>query len=131
MACVDGPRRRLVVCDDDASVRRVVGMLAEGVGYEVVGEAATAIEAEWFVAHTHPHVLVLDLALQGISGLDVIVSIRASAPETAIIVFTAFDSMGAAAGRAGAFAVVAKDEPDRLEDALQRARTSSRATPPP
>jgi CheY-like chemotaxis protein len=121
MAPVDGPRRRLVVCDDDASVRRVVGMLAEGMGYDVVGEAATAIEVEWFVGHTHPHVVVLDLALQGISGLEVIVSIRASAPETTIIVFTAFDSMAAAAARAGAFAVVRKDEPDKLEDALRRA----------
>ena len=127
---MDGPRRRLVVCDDDASVRRVVGILAEGVGYEVVGEAATAIEAEWFVWHTRPHVLVLDLALQGISGLEVIVSMRATAPETVVIVFTAFDSMGAAAARAGAFAVVRKDEPDKLEDALQRASTTWRAMPP-
>jgi hypothetical protein len=43
-----------------------------------------------------------------------------------IIVFTAFDAMGKAAADAGAFAVVRKDEPGKLEEALQRARTSSR-----
>ena len=96
----------------------------------IVGEATTAIEAEQLVALTHPHVLVLDLALVGLSGLEVIASLRAIAPETAIIVFTAFDSMGKAAADAGAFAVVRKDEPGKLEDALQRARTSSRGTLP-
>jgi CheY-like chemotaxis protein len=124
---MDDRRRRLVVCDDDDTVRQIVGILADEAGYDVVGEAATAIEAEWFVTHTRPHVLVLDLALTGMSGLDVIDSIRVAAPETAIIVFTAFDTMGGLAGRAGAFAVVRKDEPGKLEDALRRARTASRA----
>jgi DNA-binding NarL/FixJ family response regulator len=115
-----------VICDDDDLVFQVVAMLAEAVGYDVVGKARSAIEAEQLVEQTRPHVLVLDLALQGIAGLDIIASIRAKAPETAIIVFTVFDTMAEAAARQGAFAVVRKDEPGKLEDALQRARTSSR-----
>ena len=126
MALVESSRRRLVVCDDDEMARQIVGMLAEGAGYEVVGEATTAIEAERLVAVSRPHVLVLDLALVGLSGMEVIPSIRTTAPETVIIVFTAFDAMGKAATEAGAFAVVRKDEPGKLEDALQRARSSSR-----
>ena len=128
---MDGQRRlTLVVCDDDDSVRQIVGIVARGVGYEVVGEAATAVDAEQLVAAAKPHVLVLDLALRGMSGLDVIAPLRAAAPETTIIVFTAFDTMGGLAHRSGAFAVVRKDEPGKLEDALQRARATSRAVLP-
>jgi DNA-binding NarL/FixJ family response regulator len=122
--------RRLVICDDDDTVREIVAILGRGAGYEVVGEAVTAVEAETLVTHTRPDVLVLDLALTGMSGLDVIGSIRAAAPDTTVIVFTAFDTMGGLADRAGAFAVVRKDEPGKLEAALVRAHERSRAVRP-
>jgi CheY-like chemotaxis protein len=122
--------RRLVICDDDDTVRQIVAILGRGAGYEVAGEAATAVDAEALVIAWRPDVLVLDLALTGMSGLDVIASIRAAAPDTTIIVFTAFDSMGGLADRAGAFAVVRKDEPGKLEAALVRARERSRAVRP-
>jgi CheY-like chemotaxis protein len=124
---MDAEARRLVVCDDDETVRQIVTMLARGVGYEVVGEAATALEAEQLVAFTRPHVLVLDLALMGMSGLDVLELMKTAAPSTTIIVFTAFDTMGGLASKS-AFAVVRKDEPAKLEDALVRARNTSKAT---
>jgi CheY-like chemotaxis protein len=127
---MDRTPRRLVVCDDDDTVRQIVSILARGAGYEVAGEAATAVAAEELVAAVRPDVLVLDLALTGMSGLDVIGSIRAATPDTTIIVFTAFDSMGGLADRAGAFAVVRKDEPGKLEAALVRARDRSRALRP-
>jgi two-component system chemotaxis response regulator CheY len=130
MTRVDSQPHRLVVCDDDATVRQIVGILATQAGYEIAGEAATALEAEALVAYVKPHVLVLDIALTGMSGLDVIDSLRTAAPETTIIVFTAFDTMGGLADRAGAFAIVRKDEPGKLEDALLRARAASRAVLP-
>jgi CheY-like chemotaxis protein len=70
---------------------------------------------------------VLDLALMGMSGLDVLELMKTTAPGTTIIVFTAFDTMGGLA-RDSAFAVVRKDEPAKLEDALVRARNASKAT---
>jgi DNA-binding NarL/FixJ family response regulator len=127
---VDSRRRRLLICDDDDLAHQVVGMLAEGVGYDVVGNARTAIEAEELVDAFRAHVLVLDLALQGISGLDIIASVRTKFPDTAIIVYTAFDSIAEAADRAGAFAVVRKSEPGKLEDALQRATAAARGNWP-
>jgi DNA-binding NarL/FixJ family response regulator len=109
---------RLVVCDDDDTVRQIVAILGREAGYDVVGEAATALEAEQLVRLTKPDVLVLDLALMGMSGLDVLDSVHAAAPETTIIVFTAFDTMGGLSQRS-AFAVVRKDQPDKLKTALQ------------
>src|SRR6185503_20682405 len=72
MTSVDSQPHRLVVCDDDETVRQIVSILAMQAGYEIAGEAANALEAEALVSHVKPHVLVLDLALTGISGLDVI-----------------------------------------------------------
>jgi hypothetical protein len=57
-------------------------MLAEGVDYDVLGNARTGIEAEELVEQERPDVLVLDLALQGIAGLDITASIRDRAPDS-------------------------------------------------
>ena len=63
---------RAVLCDDDATVRHVVRGIAEDCGFEVVGEAALALEALVLAEMTKAHVLVLDLSLRGMSGNDMI-----------------------------------------------------------
>jgi DNA-binding NarL/FixJ family response regulator len=118
------------VCDDDRPVRQIVISVAEEAGCEVVGQAALALEALVLCEMLKPNALVLDLALIGMSGIDIIAAIKDAAPETAIIVFTAFDTMGSLAEQAGVFAVVRKDEPAKLEDALQRVRSLSQAILP-
>ena len=100
---------RAVLCDDDATVRHVVRGVAEDCGFEVVGEAALALEA-----------LVLDLSLKGVSGTDVIPAVRTAAPGTQIVVYTAFDTLARLAEEEGVADVVRKDEPEKLEAALRR-----------
>ena len=73
---------RAVLCDDDATVRHVVRGLAEDCGFEVVGQAALALEALVLAEMTKAHVLVLDLSLKGVSGTDVIPAVRTAAPGT-------------------------------------------------
>jgi CheY-like chemotaxis protein len=116
-----GSRRlRAVICDDDATVRRVVTSLAEQEGFDVIAEAAMALDALALVETTRPHVVVLDLSMMGMSGTEVIAPMKAAAPGIAIIVYTAFDTMADLAADQGVFAVVRKDEPGKLEDALRR-----------
>jgi CheY-like chemotaxis protein len=112
-------RLRAVLCDDDPTVRRVVAGLAEDCGFEVVGEAALALEALVLAEMTKAHVLVLDLSLRGMSGNDVIPAVRTAAPGTQIIVYTAFDTLARLAEEAGVVDVVRKDEPGKLEEALR------------
>jgi DNA-binding NarL/FixJ family response regulator len=111
---------RAVLCDDDATVRRVVRTLVEDCGFEVVGEAALALEALVLAEMTKAHVLVLDLSLKGMSGNDVIPAVRSAAPGTVIIVYTAYDTLARLAEEVGVEDVVRKDEPGKLEDALRR-----------
>ena len=111
---------RAVLCDDDATVRHVVRGLAEDCGFEVVGEAALALEALILAEMTKAHVLVLDLSLKGMSGTDLIPAVRSAAPGTEIIVYTAFDTLARLAEEEGVSDVVLKDEPEKLEEALRR-----------
>jgi DNA-binding NarL/FixJ family response regulator len=111
---------RAVLCDDDATVRHVVRDLAEDCGFEVVGEAALALEALVLAEMTKAHVLVLDLSLKGVSGTDVIPAVRTAAPGTQIVVYTAFDTLARLAEEEGVADVVRKDEPEKLEAALRR-----------
>jgi two-component system, LytTR family, response regulator len=113
-------RLRAVICDDDTTVRRVVTTMAEQAGFHVIGEAALALDALALVEMTRPHAVVLDLSMMGMSGTEVIAPMRAAVPEIAIIVYTAFDTMAELAKAEGVFAVVRKDEPGKLEDALRR-----------
>ena len=123
---MDERRLRAVICDDDRTVRHVVGSMAEECGFDVVGEAALALEALALVEMTSAHVLVLDLSLTGMSGTEIIASVKAAAPDTAIIVYTAFDTMADLVHHTDVFAVVRKDQPGKLEDALHRAATERR-----
>lgn len=56
----------------------------------VVGEAGNGLEAIALVRQQAPDVLVLDLSLPGLSGLDLMRSLRARAPELAVLVFSGY-----------------------------------------
>jgi CheY-like chemotaxis protein len=116
---MDEGRLRAVICDDDPITRRVVAELVGGCGFDVVGEAALALEALRLAEITEAHVLVLDLSLKGLSGNDAIPAIKSAAPGTAIVVYTAYDTMADLARQEGVVAVVLKDEPEKLEHELR------------
>lgn len=93
-------------------------------GIRCVGEAATGEDAIVLVQGTHVDVLVLDLSLPRLSGLDVIAEIRASVPNVRIVAFSACPAAdcAAAALSAGASAYLEKPvEPDKLIGAIEAA----------
>ncbi len=113
-------RLRALVCDDDAMVRRVVSGLLTGLGYLVVAEVDLATDALRVVELTKPHLVVLDVALMGLSGIEAIPSILSASPGTRIVVFSAFDTVRGDALAAGAAAVVDKSDPEGLEETLRQ-----------
>jgi len=66
---------KVLVIDDDASLLRALTISLTARGYEVVG-ARTGEEGLDRVAHRHPDVVLLDLGLPGIDGVEVIRGIR-------------------------------------------------------
>ena len=86
-----GLRIRVVLADDTAEYRQLLRLILEQDGrFEVVAEAADGAEAVRFCASERPDVVVLDLAMPVLDGLQAIPQIRAGSPETAIVVLSGF-----------------------------------------
>lgn len=83
---------RVVIADDHALVRDGIRrMLEESAGIEVVGEAADGEEAAQKVSDLHPDVVLMDIAMPRVNGVEATRRIKAQSPSTAVVVLTAYD----------------------------------------
>jgi len=86
-------RIRILVADDHPVVRDgLVAMLSTQSDFDVVGEAATGREAVEQVGMLRPDVMLLDLEMPEMDGVEVLHSLRQESREVRVIVFTAFDT---------------------------------------
>jgi DNA-binding NarL/FixJ family response regulator len=84
---------RVLVVDDHPVVRQgLVSVLEDQPDFAVVGSAGDANEAIDLVRRLAPDVVLLDLELPGIGGVEAIPRVLAASPTTAILVFTAYDT---------------------------------------
>jgi DNA-binding NarL/FixJ family response regulator len=83
---------RVVLAEDHAIVREGTAELLERAGgFHVVGQAADGLEAVHLVKALRPDVLVIDLAMPGLDGLEATRQSRAAAPRTAVLALTAHE----------------------------------------
>lgn len=78
----------VVVVDDDNSFRAALSALLEQSGFNVVGEAGSGETAVSRVAETAPDVVLMDLQMPGVSGLEATRMIAKSSPRSAVLVLT-------------------------------------------
>ena len=82
----------VVVCDDVPELRRLARtVLEEGGEMQVVGEAADGREALEVIERLQPDVVVLDLSMPELDGLEAIPLIHQIAPKAEICVFSGFE----------------------------------------
>ncbi len=121
---------RVLIADDHPVVRSGLrGMLASDPGFEVVGEAADGPEAVALALRERPDVVLMDLRMPDLDGASATAEIRASRPETQILVLTTYDSDAdiVRAIEAGAIGYLLKDVP---HDEISRAvRAAARGEP--
>jgi DNA-binding NarL/FixJ family response regulator len=106
---------RILVVDDHAVVRRGVRSLLEShEGWEVCGEATTGREAVEQSRRLRPDVVVMDLSLPELNGLDATRQILKDAPDTEVLVLTMHHSEELARDvlKAGARGYVLKADAD-------------------
>ena len=128
-------RLRILVVDDEIYIRSAIERTIASLQYtladigEMVAfdfeEAGSAEEArDHIAASSPPHIMLLDLKLPGISGIELLEEIGPAMPETLTIMITAYASIETAvrATKSGAYDFLAKPfTPDELEHVLQKA----------
>src|SRR3954469_15239137 len=104
---------RVLIVDDHPLTRDALRVLLSANGFEVVGEAATGAEAIELVGELIPDLVVLDLGMPDMGGLEALPKLRRRAPGTEVVVLTATadDATLLAAIRAGASGYLLKSEP--------------------
>ena len=83
---------RILIADDHPIVRRCVRRTLEDNGWEVCGEARTGREAVMMTAAQRPEIVVLDLSMPELNGLDAAREIHKQRPETKMLILTMHDT---------------------------------------
>jgi DNA-binding NarL/FixJ family response regulator len=117
---------RILIADDHPVVQDgLVAVLNTQPDFEIVGLAATGTEVLQKVEDHHPDIVLLDLEMPDMDGLQVLERLRSEHPQVRSIVFTAFDTDERIVGavKAGAKGYLLKGVPS--QDLFQAIRTVS------
>jgi DNA-binding NarL/FixJ family response regulator len=125
----------IVLADDRPLVRRGLrDVLEAGPDCAVVAEAGDGLEAVRLVERLRPDVLVLDLLMPGLNGLDVLPIVRQRSPRTRVVVLSIYANedfvMQALKNGASAYVLKACD-PSHVVEAVLRAAAGRRYLSPP
>jgi DNA-binding NarL/FixJ family response regulator len=127
-----GPAIRVMVVDDHPLVRAAIARAIAGNGMVVVAEASTAEEALTLAPQVAPDILLLDIALPGMSGVELVRELAPRLPSTRIVMLTVSsaerDVMDAM--RYGASGYLTKDlSPEALVRSLRATQTGELVIP--
>lgn len=103
---------RLLIIDDHEMVREgLKAMLMAEPDFSIVGDAANAEQAFALIERLHPDIVLLDVRLPGMSGVEVCRTVTEKYPETAVIILTTFtdEHLVAQCIQAGARGFIIKD----------------------
>jgi CheY-like chemotaxis protein len=128
------PPPRVLIADDAPAMRAALRGLLEDHGLPVIGEAADGLQAVTMAAHLQPDIIVMDVRMPGLDGLQATTRITGSHPHVCVVVYSVFDSDATrqAAHLAGAAAFVAKHAPpDQVPAAVLATWQAASTTPTP
>jgi DNA-binding NarL/FixJ family response regulator len=115
---------RLLVVDDHDTLRQALVGLLRQAGFDVVGEASDGVDAVALAKQLEPEVVLMDLRLPVLGGLDATRLIKDACPATQVVLLTAFESpaLEQQAEEAGCFAYLVKGvQPGMLRLVLHQA----------
>ncbi len=119
---------RVIIADDHPVVRKGLRMTLEEFGAEIelVGEAEDGAAAVQLVEEIQPDVVLLDIRMPGMDGLEALEHMRASSPQVAVVILTTYneDAFLLRGLQAGACGYLLKDCP--LETLLHAIRAAAR-----
>src|SRR5258708_17530383 len=87
-------RSRVLVIDDGDSVRDIIGIFLENTGFEVCGEAADGVEGIEQAKKLKPDLIVLDLAMPRMNGVEAASVLNQTMPRVPIVLLTLLSKPG-------------------------------------
>ena len=84
---------KVVIADDNTPIReRIIKLLSDLPNVEIVGEAIDGVETAVIVRKTHPDVVILDLQMPKLSGLEILPRLKEMDPSPVIVVLTNYST---------------------------------------
>ena len=101
---------RVLIVEDDSENRRLLRAALEGEGLIVVGEAGNGEEAIEIVQRDAPDVILMDVRMPGMGGIEAARLIKKASPPTQVLMLTAYDGPlpTRSAQQVGAYAYLVK-----------------------
>lgn len=125
---------RILIVDDHAIVGGGLKQFLGSVGgFEIGGEARTGAEALAMIKNEHWDLLLLDIGLPDMNGIEVLKQVKRNCPKLPVLVFSMYaeDDYALAALEAGAVGYLPKDSaPDEILAAIRRASAGERYLSP-
>ncbi|MFN8375100.1 MAG: response regulator transcription factor [Anaerolineae bacterium] len=118
------PNVRVAIVDDHGIVRQGLRALLTRLGIEVIGEADSGINAIELARTEKPDVMLLDIRMKDLDGLQALPHIKAASPRTSVIMLTTYANPGylARAISGGAAGYLSKEsDPDQIVRAVRAA----------
>ena len=113
---------RVLIADDHKLICEGLRLVLERDGLEVVGIARTGRQTLEMATDLEPDVILLDIIMPGMNGLEVLGAIRSSMPQISVIVLTAYgrpDFMARAIALGAAGYITKDDEPKNIPRAVR------------
>src|SRR5271155_2361983 len=113
MPTLEGAKKRVLIVDDHPLVREwLANLINQQSDLEICGEADNAPKALQMIGAVHPEIAIVDISMEGGSGIELIKNIKASHPNVMVIVLSMHDEALYAerALRAGARGYIMKKE---------------------
>jgi CheY-like chemotaxis protein len=120
MAQMKGVKGRVLVAEDDSNLREAICELLERLGFSVVGAAADGGEAVSIAGDREPDVVLMDIRMPIMDGIEASRRIRASQPLVQVVVLSAYDDPGLHqdAESAGVYCFLVKGCPPAMIDEM-------------
>ena len=115
---------RVLLADDHPLFRDGITSLLSARDYVVVGQAGNGAEAARLVEELHPDLVLMDIRMPGINGLELLNEINSEYPDLPVIIMTAHSDLDSAvsAYQGGAFEYLPKPfDVDEAVDMVRRA----------
>lgn len=126
-------KKRILIVDDNAVLRKELrSILSSQENFIIVGEAGDGLEAIESVENFHPDLVLMDISMPRMNGLEATREIKKRRPETIILALTLYDQLefSTAALRAGADDYITKDaHRDELLQSIQNSLSGGKSSP--